>query len=84
MEALLQWAKAAVVRAVKTAAQAALGVIGATTAMGGVDWILCGSAALLAAIVSVLTSIAGVPEVEDGASVLKLAAVDDDEDDEDF
>lgn len=82
MEALIQWAKAAGVRAVKTAAQASLGVIGAATAMGGVDWILCGSAALLAAIVSVLTSIAGVPEVHDGASVIELAAVDDDEDEE--
>lgn len=82
MDNLIQWAKAAGVRAVKTAAQAALGVIGATTAMGGVDWLLCGSAALLAAIVSVLTSIAGIPEVQDGASVIKLASVDDDEDDD--
>lgn len=70
---LKQWAKAAGVRAVKTAAQAALGVIGASVAMGAVDWALCGSAALLAAIVSLLTSIAGVPEVDGGASVAKLA-----------
>lgn len=71
---IMQWAKAAGVRALKTAAQAALGTIGATAYMGGVDWALCGSAALLAAIVSVLTSIAGVPEVEGGASVAKIAA----------
>lgn len=67
-----QWAKAAGVRALKTAAQAALGVIGASAAMGEVVWPLVGSAALLAAIVSVLTSLAGVPEVEGGASVAKL------------
>jgi hypothetical protein len=67
-----QWGKAAGVRAVKTAAQAALGVIGASAAVGEVVWPLVGSAALLAAIVSVLTSLAGVPEVEGGASVAKL------------
>lgn len=67
-----QWAKAAGVRALKTAAQAALGVIGASAAMGEVVWPLVGSAALLAAIVSILTSLAGVPEVEGGASVAKL------------
>ena len=42
-----QWAKAAAVRAVKTAAQAAIGAIGASACMGEVDWLLCGSAALL-------------------------------------
>lgn len=69
-----QWAKAAAVRAVKTAAQAAVAIIGTSTAMGGVDWALCGSAALLAGILSVLTSVAGIPEVGDGASVGKLGA----------
>jgi hypothetical protein len=69
-----QWAKAAAVRAVKTAAQAAVAIIGTSTAMGGVDWALCGSAALLAGILSVLTSVAGIPEVGDGASVGKLVA----------
>ena len=73
MENLKNWAIAAAVRAVKTAAQAALGVIGASAAMGAVDWPLCGSAALLAAVVSVLTSVKGLPEVEDGASVRALA-----------
>lgn len=68
-----QWAKAALVRAVKTAAQAALGVVGAGARMGDVAWPLVGSAALLAAIVSVLTSVAGVPEVAEGASVAKIA-----------
>lgn len=60
-----QWAKAAGIRAVKTACQTAVGVIGAASVMGGVDWVTAGSAALLAAIVSVLTSLAGLPEVSD-------------------
>lgn len=68
-----KWAAAAAVRAVKTAAQSALGVIGASVALGEVDWALVASAAALAAIVSVLTSVAGIPEVEGGASVAKLA-----------
>lgn len=72
-EALKQWARCAGVRALKTAAQSAIGVIGATKAFGGVDWALVGSAAALAAIVSLLTCVAGIPEVEDGASVNKLA-----------
>lgn len=72
MDGIKEWAKAAGIRAVKTAAQAALGVIGASVAMGDVNWLMCGSAALLAAIVSVITSLAGIPEVGDGASVAKL------------
>lgn len=72
-ENIKQWTKAAAVRAIKTAAQAALGVIGASAAMGEVAWPLVASAACLAAVVSVLTSLAGVPEVGDGASVAKIA-----------
>lgn len=78
MDEIKQWALAAGVRAVKTAAQSAIGTIGASVAMGEVDWMLVGSAALLAAIVSVLTSLAGIPEVEGGASVAKLAKGADD------
>lgn len=78
MNEIKQWALAAGVRAVKTAAQSAIGTIGASVAMGEVDWALVGSAALLAAIVSVLTSLAGIPEVEGGASVAKLAKGADD------
>lgn len=68
-----QWVRAAAVRAAKTAAQASLGVIGASAAMGEVQWALVGSAAVLAAIVSMLTSVVGVPEVDEGASISKIA-----------
>ena len=59
-----KWLKAAGVRAVKTTAQAAIGGIGAATALGSVNWTLAVSTAVLAGIVSVLTSVAGLPEVE--------------------
>lgn len=61
-----KWIKAAGVRAIKTVAQSAIGCIGAATALGSVDWPLVVSAAVLAGITSVLTSIAGLPEVKDG------------------
>lgn len=70
---LKSWALAAIVRAVKTAAQSALGIIGASVALGEVDWALVASAAALAAIVSALTSVAGIPEVENGTSAFKIA-----------
>lgn len=73
MNEIKQWALAAGVRAVKTAAQSAIGVIGASAVMGDVQWAVVGSAALLAAVVSLLTSVAGVPEVENGASAVKIA-----------
>ena len=66
MEYMVRWFRAAGIRALKTAAQAAIGTIGASAAMGDVDWLLCGSAAMLAAILSLLTSVAGLPEVDDG------------------
>lgn len=75
----IEWSARAGVRAVKTAAQSAIGTIGASAAMGEVDWALVGSAALLAAIVSLLTSLAGIPEVEEGASVVSLAKGDADQ-----
>lgn len=70
---VLEWAKAAGIRAVKTAAQAALGVIG-TGAIGliQVDWANAASVAALAAVVSLLTSVVGLPEVADGTTVTRL------------
>lgn len=59
-----KWIKSAAVRAVKTVAQTAVATIGTSAAMGEVNWILVGSASLLAGIVSLLTSVAGIPEVE--------------------
>lgn len=57
------WWAAAAVRAVKTMAQTAVGVIGSAAVLGGVDWLMVGSAAALAGILSLLTSVAGLPEV---------------------
>lgn len=69
---IIKWSEAAGVRAVKTAAQAAIAAIGTSAAMGDVDWVMIGSTAALAAIVSLLTSLAGLPEVNDGASIASL------------
>lgn len=59
-----EWIKKAAVRAVKTVAQAAIAGIGTAAAMGQVDWKYVLSASVLAGILSILTSIAGIPEVE--------------------
>lgn len=59
----IEWIKAAGIRALKTMAQTAVAVIGSSAALGEVDWIFVGSSAVLAGIVSVLTSVAGIPEV---------------------
>jgi hypothetical protein len=52
------------VRAIKTVAQTAVATIGTAAAMGNVDWLLVGSASLLAGILSLLTSVAGLPELK--------------------
>ena len=59
------WIKKAGVRAIKTVAQTAVATIGTAAAMGGVDWVLVGSASLLAGILSLLTSVAGLPELSE-------------------
>ena len=61
-----QWFKAAGIRAIKTMAQTAIATIGASATMGEVNWVMVGSASLLAGVVSILTSVAGIPEVKEG------------------
>lgn len=58
------WAKAAGIRAIKTMAQTAVATIGVAATMQDISWVVVGSTALVAGILSVLTSIAGLPEVE--------------------
>ena len=65
MKFSLDWLKAAGIRALKTVAQTALATIGVATMMNQVDWIMVGSSSLLAGILSILTSLSGLPEVKD-------------------
>ena len=62
---ILAWLHAAGIRAIKTVAQTAVGVIGASAVLTDVDWLVVASAAVLAGVVSLLTSIAGLPELPD-------------------
>lgn len=60
----MNWIKAAGVRAIKTVAQTAVATIGTAAVMGEVNWLMVGSASVLAGVLSLLTSVAGLPEVE--------------------
>lgn len=64
-EKAIKWIKAASIRALKTVAQTAVATIGTAVALGEVNWVLVGSASALAGVLSLLTSVAGLPEVEE-------------------
>lgn len=59
-----QWVKAAAVRSLKTICQTAIATIGSSAVLSAVDWKMVVSASILAGILSILTSLAGLPEVE--------------------
>ena len=63
---ILKWLKAAAVRALKTVAQTALGMITVGAAMSDINWLQVGSVAAVAGLASVLTSVAGLPELKGG------------------
>jgi hypothetical protein len=60
-----KWFKAAGVRAIKTMAQTAIGVIGSSLVISDIDWLMVASASVVAGVVSILTSVTGLPEVKE-------------------
>ena len=64
-EKIIKWIKASGVRAIKTVAQTAVATIGTAAIMGEVNWAMVGSAAALAGVLSLLTSVAGLPELKE-------------------
>lgn len=72
---LIVWAKAAGIRALRTAAQSALAIIPVSAVtIGGVDWIMVAGAAALAGVLSLFNSITGIPEVSDGDSIRQITS----------
>lgn len=65
MDKFKKWIKAAGVRAVKTVAQTAVATIGTSAVLGDVNWVMLASASALAGVLSLLTSVAGIPEVKE-------------------
>lgn len=65
MDKFKKWIKAAGIRAVKTVAQTAVATIGTSAVLGAVNWVMVASASALAGVLSLLTSVAGIPEVKE-------------------
>ena len=65
MEKFKKWIKAAGIRAIKTVAQTAVATIGTSAVLGDVNWVMVASASALAGVHSLLTSVAGIPEVKE-------------------